>query len=31
MQYIFEQGIYDMYKIDCILFDCGEEHYFCCE
>lgn len=30
MQYVFEQKIYDMYKIDCILYDFGEEHYFSC-
>ena len=31
MRYVFEQGIYDLYKIDCILYDFGEEHYFSCE
>ncbi|WP_455716380.1 macro domain-containing protein [Anaerosporobacter sp.] len=31
MQYVFEQEIYDMYKIDCILYDFGEEKYFSCE
>ena len=31
MHYVFEQGIYDLYKIDCILYDFGEEHYFSCE
>lgn len=31
MQYVFEREIYDMYKIDCILYDFGEEHYFSCE
>lgn len=31
MQYVFEHGIYDMYKIDCILFDCGQSDYFACE
>lgn len=31
MTYVFERGIYDMYKIDCILYDFKEEHYFSCE
>lgn len=31
MQYVFEQQIYDRYKIDCILYDFGEEHYFSCD
>lgn len=31
MQYVIEHEIYDMYKIDCILYDLGEEHYFSCE
>lgn len=30
MQYVIEHEIYDMYKIDCILYDLGEEHYFSC-
>ena len=31
MQYVLEQRIYDLLKIDCILYDFGEEHYFNCE
>ena len=31
MQYVIEHEIYDMYKIDCILYDLGEEHFFSCE
>lgn len=31
MQYVIEHEIYDMYKIDCILYDLGEEHFFGCE
>lgn len=31
MTYVFEHQIYDMYKIDCILYDFGEEHFFACE
>lgn len=31
MQYVFEQGIYDIYKVDCILYDFGEMNYFGCE
>ncbi len=31
MQYVFENKIFDMYKIDCILYDFGVEHYFSCE
>lgn len=31
MQYVFEQEIYDIYKVDCILYDFGEEHYFGCD
>ncbi len=31
MTYIFQHKIYDMYKIDCILYDFKEEHYFSCE
>ena len=31
MQYLFEQKIYDIYKIDCILYEMGETHYFGCE
>lgn len=31
MQYAFEYMIYDLYKIDCILYDFNEEHYFSCE
>ncbi len=30
MQYVIEHEIYDMYKIDCILYDLGEEHFFSC-
>lgn len=30
MQYVIEHEIYDMYKIDCILYDLKEEHYFTC-
>ena len=31
MQYVFEQKLYDIYKIDCILYDLGETHFFGCE
>ncbi len=31
MQYAFEHKIYDLYKIDCILYDFNEKHYFSCE
>ena len=31
MQYVIEHEIYNMYKIDCILYDLGEEHFFSCE
>lgn len=31
IQYVIEQGLYDLYKIDCILYDFGEEQYFTCE
>lgn len=31
MQYVFERKIYDIYKVDCILYDMGEERYFGCE
>ena len=31
MMYVFEHKIYDMYKIDCILYDFGVEQYFSCE
>jgi len=31
MQYVFEQGIYDIYKIDCILYDFGENHFLGCD
>lgn len=31
IQYVIEQELYDLYKIDCILYDFGEEQYFTCE
>lgn len=31
MKYVFEHKIFDMYKIDCILYDFGVEQYFSCE
>lgn len=31
VQYVIEQGLYDLYKIDCILYDFGEAQYFTCE
>lgn len=31
MQYFFEHEIYDMYVIDCTLYDLGLEEYFSCE
>lgn len=31
MQYVVENEIFDIYKIDCILYDFGEEQYFSCE
>lgn len=31
MQYVIDRRIYDIYKVDCILFDCGVENYFGCE
>lgn len=31
MRYVFQHSIYDMYKIDCMLFDCGLDNYFCCD
>lgn len=31
IRYAIEQKLYDLYKIDCILYDFGEEQYFTCE
>lgn len=31
MTYVFQNKIYDIYKIDCILYDFEEKHFFGCE
>ena len=31
MQYVIEQEIYDIYRVDCILYDFGETDYFGCD
>lgn len=31
IKYMLENEIYDLYTVDCILYELGEEEYFCCE
>lgn len=31
VKYALEHNIYDLYTVDCILYELGEEAYFCCQ